>query len=109
MKDFFLPAVHKTEGMVVAGLKITMTVTAMKREVLLVACKVDQGSSVGEEEVLPADQELLVATAEVIKGNRLSIKNREEAHTNPVSAEKNSKSQGKYWQHCNVSFEFVAM
>jgi len=69
--------------MVVAGLKITMTVTAMRREVQLVACKVDQELPVGEEEVLPADQELLVATAEVIKGNRLSIKNQEEAHANP--------------------------
>lgn len=83
--------------MVVAGLKITMTVTAMRREVQLVACKVDQELPVGEEEVLPADQELLVATAEVIKGNRLSIKNQEEAHANPVSTDvkKNSKSQGK--------------
>lgn len=69
--------------MVVAGLKITMTVTAMRREVQLVACKVDQELLLGEEEVLPADQELLVATAEVIKGNRLSIKNQEEAHANP--------------------------
>ena len=98
--------------MVVAGLKITMTVTAMRREVQLVACKVDQELTVGEEEVLPADQELLVATAEVIKGNRLSIKNQEEAHANLVSTDVKKKIQNlraKYWQHHNISFEFVAM
>lgn len=76
--------------MVVAGLKITMMVTAMRREVQVVACKVDQELPVGEEEVLPADQELLVATAEVIKGNRLSIKNQEEAHANPKLIETKS-------------------
>lgn len=95
--------------MVVAGLKITMMVTAMRREVQVVACKVDQELPVGEEEVLPADQELLVATAEVIKGNRLSIKNQEEAHANPVSTDvkKIQNLRAENWKHHNISFEFV--